>query len=140
MNTMKLTLPDTSQPQELSATGMSYVRPSTNVLYPGLKGHGSHASHASSSNYSEYSDDTVSSQGPGSPMVHRADSPSLGTDARAKFVSGVSATSSEYRGLASTSDEEVTGEKPAILPPPEEEDEAAAALAIMSPVSPSTPH
>ncbi len=120
---------------------MRYI-PAVAALRPGLHGHTSHGSQ--SSNYSHGSKDSVSSRGAVSPVLSsstpRPDSPSLGTDSRARFVSGVSATSSDYRALAEDSPAGTEEVAPTVVAPPEEMVESSRGLGVTSPISPPTPH
>jgi hypothetical protein len=139
---IKLTSTDTSQPQELSDTGMRYI-PAVAALKPGLQGHVSHGSQ--SSKYSHGSKDSVSSRGAVSPVLSssstsRPDSPNLGTDSRARFVSGVSATSSDYRALVEDPPSGTEPGIPTVVTPPEEMAESSRGLGVTSPISPPTPH
>lgn len=119
---------------------MTYMNPVVTALRPGLHPSGSHISHTShaseSSVYSHGSKDSISSRGAVSPMLSstpRPDSPSLGTDSRSRFLSGVSATSSDYRALA---------EEPRLgieATNPVERAEASRGLGVTSPISPPTP-
>jgi hypothetical protein len=70
----------------------------------------------------------------------RPDSPSLGTDSRERFVSGVSATSSEYRALAEDHPSGTEAEVQNVVTPPEEMAESSRGLGVTSPISPPTPH
>ena len=137
----ELTSTDTSQPQELSDTGMRYI-PAVTALRPGFQGHSSHGSQTS--NYSHGSQDSVSSRGAVSPVLSsstpRPDSPSLGTDSMARFVSGVSATSSNYRALAEDPPSGTEGGVQTAATPPEEMAQSSRGLGVTSPISPPTPH
>lgn len=140
-----LTSSDTSQPQELSDTGLRYI-PAVAALRPGLHPSGSQTSHAShqsqSSVYSHGSKDSVSSRGAVSPVLSstpRPDSPSLGEDSTARFISGVSASSSDYRALAEDNPHPGTeGGVPAAAPV-DERAESPKGLGVTSPISPPTP-
>jgi len=136
----ELTCTDTSQPQELSDTGMRYI-PAVAALRPGLHAHNSNGS--KSSNYSHGSKDSVSSRGAVSPVLPsstpRQDSPSQGTDSRARFVSGVSATSSDYRALAEDPSSGTEAAVQNVVIPPEEIVGLSRGLSVTSPISPPTP-
>jgi hypothetical protein len=142
----KLISPDTSQPQELSDTGLRYI-PAVAALRSGVHHSGSQTSHAShqsqSSVYSHGSKDSVSSRGAVSPVLSstpRPDSPSLGTDSKTRFISGVSATSSDYQALADDNPySESEAGIPAVATPPEESSEVSKGLGVTSPISPPTP-
>jgi hypothetical protein len=120
---------------------MRYI-PAVAALRPGFQGHSSHRSQ--SSKYSHGSKDSVSSGGAVSPALSsstpRPDSPSLGTDSRERFVSGVSATSSEYRALAEDHPSGTEAEVQNVVTPPEEMAESSRGLGVTSPISPPTPH
>lgn len=120
---------------------MRYI-PAVAALRPGLHGHASHGSQ--SSNYSHGSKDSVSSRGVVSPVLPsstpRPDSPSLGTDSRAGFVSGVSATSSDYRALAEDPPSGTEAGVQTVVPPPEEMAKSSRGLGATNPISPQTPH
>lgn len=142
-----LTSSDTSKVQELSGTGMQYL-PTNNNLRSGLAASPSqvsHTSHASrGSNISHLSKDSTSSSGAVSPVLAsstpRADSPNLGgSDSRSRFISGVSATSSQYRELASAPDDGVGAVIPIVVEPHEATTSSPVTNDITSPVSPPTP-
>ena len=70
----------------------------------------------------------------------RPDSPGLGTDSRERFVSGVSATSSDYRALV---EDPLSGTEAGVqtaVTPPEEMAESSRGLGVTSPISPPSPH
>jgi hypothetical protein len=138
---IELTSTDTSQPQELSDTGMRYI-PAVAALKSGSQGHSSHGSQ--SSHYSHGCKESVSSRGAVSPVLSsstpRPDSPSLGADSRERFVSGVSATSSDYRALVEDPPSGTEAGVQTAVTPPGEMAESSRGLGVTSPISPPTPH
>jgi hypothetical protein len=120
---------------------MRYI-PAVAALRPGLHGHTSHGSQSSS--YSHGSKDSVSSRGAVSPVLPsstpRPDSPNLGADSRERFVSGVSATSSDYRALAEDPSSGTEAGVQNAVTPPDEVAESSKGLGVTSPISPPTPH
>lgn len=121
---------------------MSYIPPVA-ALRPGFQGHSSQRSQ--SSKYSHGSKDSVSSGGAVSPALSsstpRPETPSLGTDSRERFVSGVSATSSDYRALAEDPPSGTeAGVVQNVVTPPKEIAESSRELDVTSPISPPSPH
>jgi hypothetical protein len=127
---------------------MQYLPTANPVIpRPGLGPSLSQSSHltqtSQGSAYSDVSKDSLPSPvgtvspvlAPASPLA-RADSSSLGSDPRSNFVSGISATSSQYRGLPSHS----PPTSQAGLAPPVARADSAEGSGLLSPVSPPTPH
>jgi hypothetical protein len=119
---------------------MRYI-PAVAALRPGFQGHSSHGSQ--SSNYSRGSRGSVSSKGAVSPVLSSStpvpDSPNLGTDSKARFVSGVSATSSDYQALAEDSPSGREAGLQTVVTLPEEISEPPRGLDVTSPISPPAP-